>query len=318
MRRTSIAVLALALPLVLPASAWAPDHRMRVNEIQLSSGGDTTKQFAELLDSVSEPFPSFTGYSITVFDAGGVAMGTQTISGAALAPGTSPYTLASNSAGGPSNQALTVTLPPGAGQVCFTRGMGGSDHIHCVAYGCEVAPLGSEGGTNRVRAPTDGQSVQRQSAGTYASAAPTQDAANSSGTAADCTPAGGGPGGGPGGGGGGGTADKLAPDQFLAYKRRQDIDRLAVTVTLDENADVTVGGSVNVPGAAKRLKFRTVRADLRANVKRKFRLKLKRKSLRAVRAALHDGRKLKAAVRITAEDAAGNVSTEKRKVRLKD
>jgi hypothetical protein len=290
MRRVSILAAVIALPLVLPAAAWTADHRMRVTEIKLAEGGGA---FVEVQDSAMEPFPS--SYHLSIFSGDGTPMGTQTLDKTAFVFDTSPHAFDVNA------------LPPGVGQVCFTRGMGGSDHIHCLAYGCPASPITSEGGTNNAAAPTAGQSVQRQSDGTYDLAAPTKGTANASGTDAACT-----------GGGGGGAPDTLAPDQFLSFGSRQDVDRLGVTVTLNEAATVTVRGSVNVPGAARRLALRTVRQDLAANVRKRFRLRLRRRALRAVRNALEDGSTVRASVRITAEDGAGNSSLERPRIRLRD
>jgi hypothetical protein len=293
MRRVSIVAVVLALPLVLPAAAWAPDHRMRVTELKLADGGAA---FVELQDSASEPFPS--SYHLSIFAGDGTPMGTQPLDKTAFVFDTNPH-------------AFDVdALPPGAGQVCFTRGMGGGDHIHCLAYGCPASPITSEGGSGNATAPAAGQSLQRQADGTYHSAAPTKGAANSAGSDAACGAA--------GEGGGGGAPDTLAPDQFLSFRSRQDVDRLAVSVMLNEAATVTARGSVNVPGAARRFALRTVRRDLAANVRKRFRLRLRRRGLRAVRNALEDGGTVRASVRIAAEDGAGNSSLKRPRIRLTD
>ena len=112
--------------------------------------------------------------------------------------------------------------------------------------------------------------------------------------------------------------DTLAPDQFLAFKKKQDLDKLFVRLTLNEASAVTVRGSVNVPNASKTFKIKTVKRELAANVKSKFRLKLGRKAKKAIRGALEDGKKLRASVRITAKDDAGNTSTKKPKIKLTD
>ena len=91
-----------------------------------------------------------------------------------------------------------------------------------------------------------------------------------------------------------------------------------MAIKLNEDATVTVRGSVNVPGAARRLRLRTVRRELAANEQKRFRLKLRRAGYRAVRNALDDGSTVRAAVRIAAEDAAGNSSTKNARIRLRD
>ena len=158
---------------------------MRVTEVKLADGGGA---FVEIQDSASEPFLS--SYHLSIFGGDGTPMGTQQLDKTAFVNSTSPHAFDVNA------------LPPGVGQVCFTRGMGGSDHIHCVAYGCPASPLSSEGGTNSASAPAAGQSLQRQADGTYDLAAPTKGAANASGADAACTG---------GGGGGGGVAARPTP-----------------------------------------------------------------------------------------------------------
>jgi hypothetical protein len=61
MRTLAALTLALVASLVAAGTAAADHHLMRVNEVLLSSGGDTSKQFVELLDSADEPFPTAKG-----------------------------------------------------------------------------------------------------------------------------------------------------------------------------------------------------------------------------------------------------------------
>ncbi len=56
MRRTM--ALAIASLAVCATPAAASEHLMIVNEVGLSEGGDTSKQFIELIDPVDEPFPN--------------------------------------------------------------------------------------------------------------------------------------------------------------------------------------------------------------------------------------------------------------------
>jgi hypothetical protein len=96
------------------------------------------------------------------------------------------------------------------------------------------------------------------------------------------------------------------------------VDRLAVRVTLSEAGRVTVRGRINVPDAARALRFKPVTRSAAANTAMRIRLKLARKPRRAVKAALRDGRRLRARITIVARDAAGNPSTAKRTIRLTD
>ena len=123
--------------------------------------------------------------------------------------------------------------------------------------------------------------------------------------------------GGGGGGGGGVGADKLAPLQLVRARARQDIDKLYVTSTMNEAGTLTATGSVSVPGASKVYRFKRVTRQVRANVATKLRLKLPKKSLRAVKRALLKGKRLKAKVKITAKDRAGNTRVQRETIQLK-
>ena len=86
-----------------------------------------------------------------------------------------------------------------------------------------------------------------------------------------------------------------------------------------EAATVTVRASVSVPaGAARTLRFKTVKRSLRAGVRKKIRLKLKRSAKRAAKRAIARGRHLKAKIKITVKDKAGNTTVKRLKVRLKN
>jgi hypothetical protein len=91
-----------------------------------------------------------------------------------------------------------------------------------------------------------------------------------------------------------------------------------VFVTLNEAGTVTARAGVNVPAAARRIAFRRVTRTLRADVRTKFRLKLKRTALRRVKNALKRGRSLRARVTLTAKDTAANTTVKKLSVRLKN
>jgi hypothetical protein len=112
------------------------------------------------------------------------------------------------------------------------------------------------------------------------------------------------------------SADKTAPVQTSTAKRSQDVDKLAVFVKLNEAGTVTAGAGVNVPAATRRFAFKRVTRTLPANVRTKFRLKLKRTASRRVKRALKRGKRLRARVTLTAKDSAGNVSVKRLRVRL--
>jgi hypothetical protein len=193
------------------------------------------------------------------------------------------------------DELLTLTIPNAPGKACFYRGAPAASAtvIHCLEYG----------------STRPGCSAQLQPSESVAFAAPTPGAQNSAGTAA-C--------GSSGGGGGGGTAgDTRRPTAKLGGKRTQDIDKLAVTVTLDEAGTVSATGTVRVPGSAKTYRFKRARKSATAGKRVKLRLKLSKKGKRAVKRSLRAGRKLRAKVTVTAADRAKNRTTKRKTVRLK-
>jgi hypothetical protein len=295
--RRSVA-LPFLLALALPSAGWADHHLMRVTEVAPTGG--QADQFIELRDPVPEPFPPTRQYSVAARDAGGAVLASQVL--------TEPFEFRNNTApsvlGGanvmPRDRELTFAIPAAAVEVCF---YGGANPVDCLAYGDVTVP--------------PGQSAQRQSCGVVA-APPSPDAPNGE---TGCGDGGGGTGGGGGGGGGtgGGDAEDLTrPQQKVSGKRRQDVDRLAVAVTLNEAGRVRVRGRVNVPDASRLFRFRPVSRAAGANERVRLRLRLPRRARRAVKAAIADGRRLRARITITARDEAGNPSTARKAIRLTD
>ena len=83
--------------------------------------------------------------------------------------------------------------------------------------------------------------------------------------------------------GGGSATDTRKPHARLAGARTQDIDKLSVTVTLDEAGTVSATGTVRVQNSSKTYRFKLARKSARAGAKVKLRLKLSRKAKRAVK-----------------------------------
>ena len=314
--------LATACFLAFPGFALGADHLMRVQELKLSTGGNTAVQWVELADLVAdEPGPS-PPYKIRSFDGNGVFIDEQDISSIFNgADDNQPFLVSNDPAHDAIQDAeLTMDMPVDVGHVCFTRGLL-HERIHCIAYGCPASPLSSEGVTQRGKTPSDAESLQLLSTSLYL-ASPTPKAANTTGTSAACPASsdGGGGGGGAGGGtgGGGSTADTASPTQTLSYRRTQDVDRMAVSIRLNEAAAVAVGGSVNVPGRARVVRFRTVRRNVGAGVRTAIRLRLPRAGLRAAKRYLRRrGRRLTARVKIDARDSANNLSTRRLSFRVR-
>jgi hypothetical protein len=294
---------------------------MRVNEVKLSTGGDATKQWVELIDSLDEPGVD-PPYKLRVFNAGGGLADEQNLPGIFDGEDTQPYLVASGSSGLTGDAMLSVLLPLGAGHVCFTRASNAA--IHCISYGCPAAQVGSLGGTQRGLAPSDAESLGRSGASLFLGS-PTPDLVpNSATTPAACpTSGGGGGGGGTGGGGTGGggglTVDSTAPAQTLSYRRTQDIDRLAVAVRLSEASVLAVSGTINVPGRARLFRFRTFRRTVAAGVRTNARLRLSRAGLRAAKRYIRrTRRRLTARVTISGRDASGNSSTRRLSIRVRN
>jgi plastocyanin len=129
------------------------------------------------------------------------------------------------------------------------------------------------------------------------------------------------PGGGGGGGGGGpgsgtGPAD-TAPLSSLAGPAKQDVDKLFVRASMNEAGTLAAGGTVSVPGGAKAYSLKRVTRSVKANQTVKLRLKLRSRSLKAVKRALRSGRKARALITLTAQDATGKRTLRKQTIRLR-
>jgi hypothetical protein len=74
---------------------------------------------------------------------------------------------------------------------------------------------------------------------------------------------------------------------------------------------------VNVPGASKVYRFKSVKRSVGANKPTKIRLKLASKSLRPVKRALKRKKRLKARITVTARDAAANASKKQTTIKLR-
>lgn len=299
-RRLAVLALGGAVAALLATPAHASYHLLRVNEV--FPPVTASQQFVELKDSVPEPFPPLAPYYLALYNGAGGFIAKQTLNpDDGFRMSTAPFLLGASM---PYDAKLNFTLPAGTGQVCYYLGdpQAGGGRINCLGYGNVTMPLGDTGPT-----PPAGQSLQRLACGVIGTAAPTRDAENAS-----CPSYG-------GGGGGGGSSDTRAPSVRIKAGKRQDVDKLAIVVRSSENATATLRASVAVPaGAARTLRFKTVKTSLRAGARKKVRLRLKRSSKRAVKRALAHGRRLRATVKITVADRAGNTTVKRLKIRLKD
>jgi plastocyanin len=110
--------------------------------------------------------------------------------------------------------------------------------------------------------------------------------------------------------------DATKPVSLLSSPPTQDVDKLYVRASMNEAGALTATGIVDVPKRAARVyRFKPVTRAVSPNVVAKLRLKLSKKSLKAVKRAL-TRKRLRAKVTVTAKDGAGNRTTRKRTIRL--
>jgi len=191
-------VLALVAAVALPVGvAQATFHLQMANEVMLASAtGDTNVRFVELYDAggAEESFPpSFGPYGLTIYDAAGHKLGSQGLSASGMqnaALANRPYLISTAAAdlafGVTGDEPLTVSLPKGAGQACYTA-RGGIPYS-CITWGCITSFVSTSGtGAFHGAVPANGMSAQRQSDNSVQIAAPTPKATNHAGTkAAPC------------------------------------------------------------------------------------------------------------------------------------
>jgi hypothetical protein len=302
---------------------------MRINEIQLSAGGNPNAQFVELLDP-GEPFDA-PSYLLAVHAADGSLTASQVFSGGGygFANSSRPFVLATDAANIPDRGGkLPFALPAQGGQVCFYRGSEAvaSQAIHCQGYGAVSKPVLS--GMDIGSLPGDGRSLQRCPSGGSRVGTPTPDAATSVSLCTDNPPPNTGPSTGPGPNPPPGpppppTAprDTRPPVLRLGGGLRQDIDRLYVSIRVNERTTTTMTASVTLTRrsrAPRRLAFRSVRTQSRAARTHRVRVRLPTARLRRVKAALRRGDRLRARVTVVTRDAAGNTSRAHRWITLRD
>lgn len=99
---------------------------------------------------------------------------------------------------------------------------------------------------------------------------------------------------------------------------RQDVDRLFVYATLHEAGRMIVKASVRLRRGASRLyRFKKVSRKLPLHEAKRIRLKLSRRSLRAVKRALRDGQRLKVKVTATADYTSGKRTRNRSRISLR-
>ena len=113
---------------------------------------------------------------------------------------------------------------------------------------------------------------------------------------------------------GGGGTPRLS---FAGARKAQKVDKLGLTVLVNEIADVTVTGSVSVPGASKVYRIKRATKRVAADKRTRIGLKLSKKARKAITKALKRGRRLKAKLQVTAKDLAGQRTVKRVSVKLK-
>ena len=114
--------------------------------------------------------------------------------------------------------------------------------------------------------------------------------------------------------------DVTAPELGLGGARLQRVLRqraVVVRVRADEAATLTATGTVSVPAAARAVRLRRAGATIAAGESATLKLRLSRKALAAVRRGLTLRHRLRASVRVTATDAAGNRTSALRRIALR-
>jgi plastocyanin len=120
--------------------------------------------------------------------------------------------------------------------------------------------------------------------------------------------------------GGSPVTDNVAPKVTVKIRSRQRLAgrrAASLSVRSDEAATATLTGRLSVARASKTFRLRKVTASLTANVERRLAVRLSRTPLAAVRRALRRGSRPTLRLTVSVADAAGNVSSLKRRVRLK-
>ena len=112
------------------------------------------------------------------------------------------------------------------------------------------------------------------------------------------------------------AADTVVALGAVTASSSQDVDKLSITLNAGEAVRVKLSGSVNVPGASKVFRFKTVNKSVGTG-KSKLGLKLASKAKKAVKKALKRKKRLKAKLTLVVTDNAGNSQTKKYSVRLK-
>lgn len=114
-------------------------------------------------------------------------------------------------------------------------------------------------------------------------------------------------------------ADKVAPKLTLSGARSQRLVRgaLEIAAKCDEQCTVTAFAKLGIGRASGLFRSKNAKQALAAGAGKELRLRFTGKALREIRAALAAKRRVIAKVTVQSNDAAGNVSSARRTIRLK-
>jgi lysophospholipase L1-like esterase len=115
-------------------------------------------------------------------------------------------------------------------------------------------------------------------------------------------------------------SDTTPPTLNLSGASQNILRRRGVRVVASspvEASTVTAKGTVSVRGGSQLFTLRSVTRQIAQGAKTTLKLKLKRRAFRAIASALRAGKRARAKITVTAKDAAGNVTTKRRTIRLK-
>ncbi len=116
----------------------------------------------------------------------------------------------------------------------------------------------------------------------------------------------------------GSLTDRTPPRHKIRIRKRQRLSRLNLADTVNEPAKLTVTGTVVSSGASKSKTFRLRKVVRQAQTNRRVRMRLKLRKAQAVSATrlVRRGKRMRVRIKVTGRDAAGNVSTVRRTVRI--
>jgi hypothetical protein len=111
--------------------------------------------------------------------------------------------------------------------------------------------------------------------------------------------------------------DETAPAATLSGRRSQDLGRRVVVRVACEEACTALGkGRVRIARSDKKRRLKRATTAIAAGESAKLRLAVPRKTRRAARRALRNGKRVRAKLTVVTTDAAGNESRSRRTVRL--